>query len=105
MVRLFDNTLRDGGNVVGHGFPTLPTVRGSCVYNSANVEEANTVTFTTKAAESENYSLPVLTVTHGASITKATPSYTVPTGLTAKYGQTLANITLPKQLRLRVVTN
>ena len=84
---------------------TLPTVRGSCVYNSANVEEANTVTFTTKAAESENYSLPVLTVTHGASITKATPSYTVPTGLTAKYGQTLANITLPKQLRLRVVTN
>lgn len=21
MVRLFDNTLRDGGNVVGHGFP------------------------------------------------------------------------------------
>ena len=84
---------------------TLPTVRGSCVYNSANVEEANTVTFTTKAAESENYSLPVLTVTHGASITKATPSYTVPTGLTAKYGPTLANITLPKQLRLRVVTN
>ena len=74
---------------------TLPTVSGSCVYNSANVEEANTVTFTTKAAESENYSLPVLTVTHGASITKATPSYTVPTGLTAKYGQTLADIALP----------
>ena len=46
-----------------------------------------------------------LTVPQGASITTATPSYTVPTGLTAKYGQTLANITLPKQLRLRVVTN
>ena len=28
-------------------------------------------------------------------ITQATPTYTVPTGLTAKYGQTLADITLP----------
>ena len=25
MVRLFDNTLRDGGNVVGHGFPIALT--------------------------------------------------------------------------------
>ena len=87
-VQIKDNAKVNAGN-------TLPTVSGSCVYNSANVEEANTVTFTTKAAESENYSLPVLTVTHGASITKATPSYTVPTSLTAKYGQTLADITLP----------
>ena len=87
-VQIKDNAKVNAGD-------TLPTVSGSCVYNSANVEEANTVTFTTKAAESENYSLPVLTVTHGASITKATPSYTVPTDLTAKYGQTLADIALP----------
>lgn len=28
-------------------------------------------------------------------VAKATPTYTVPTGLTAKYGQTLADVTLP----------
>ena len=28
-------------------------------------------------------------------VTKATPTYTAPTGLTAKYGQTLADVTLP----------
>ena len=30
------------------------------------------------------------------SIAKATPTYTIPTGLTATYGQTLANVTLPE---------
>ena len=42
-------------------------------------------------------SITVGNVTAGVeySITQATPTYTVPTGLTAKYGQTLADISLP----------
>ena len=35
----------------------------------------------------------MLTIT-GAKITQATPTYTVPTGLTAKYGQTLADVNI-----------
>ena len=74
----------------------LPTVNGSYVYNSKDVKDAKKVIFTSKRTESENYILPAgLTVEHAAGITQATPKYTVPTGLTAKYGQTLADISLP----------
>ena len=49
----------------------LPTVTGTCVYNSSNVAEANTVTFTSAETSNTNYILPAgLTVGHKASITK-----------------------------------
>ena len=71
-------------------------MNGSYVYNSKDVKDAEKVTFTSEKTESENYILPAgLTVEHAAGITQATPTYTVPTGLTAKYGQTLADISLP----------
>ena len=72
-------------------------VNGTLKYNSANVSEADTITFTPDAITEGNYRLAaaeVLTIT-GASITKATPTYKKPTGMTAKYGQTLADVTLP----------
>ena len=74
----------------------LPAVNGSYVYNSKDVKDAKKVIFTSKRTESENYILPAgLTVEHAAGITQATPTYTVPADLTAKYGQTLADISLP----------
>lgn len=78
------------------GTDTL-AVTGTLKYNSANVNEANQITFTPAAITTGNYALAasqVLTIT-GAKITQATPTYTAPTGLTAKYGQTLADVTLP----------
>ena len=51
---------------------TLPEVKGSYVYNSANVQDANKVTFTSEETVSENYILPAgLKVEHTAKITKA----------------------------------
>ena len=74
----------------------LPAVNGSYVYNSKDVKDAKKVIFTSEKTESKNYILPAgLVVEHAAGITQATPTYTVPTGLTAKYGQTLADISLP----------
>ena len=77
------------------GTDTL-AVTGTLKYNSANVNEANKITFTPDAITTGNYALAtseVLTIT-GARITQATPTYTVPTGLTAKYGQTLADVNI-----------
>ncbi len=71
-------------------------VTGTLAYNSANVNEGNSITFTPVAITTGNYRLAaseVLTIT-GASITQATPNYTVPTGLTATFGQTLADVSL-----------
>ncbi len=81
------------GSLVGED--TL-TVTGTLAYNSANVNEANKITFTPTAITTGNYALAkteVLTIT-GAKITQATPTYTAPTGLTAKYGQTLADVNI-----------
>ena len=81
------------GSLVGSD--TL-AVTGMLKYNSANVNEANKITFTPDAITTGNYALAaseVLTIT-GAKITQATPTYTVPTGLTAKYGQTLADVNI-----------
>ena len=77
------------------GTDTL-AVTGTLKYNSANVNEANKITFIPDAITTGNYALAtseVLTIT-GAKITQATPTYTVPTGLTAKYGQTLADVNI-----------
>ena len=72
------------------------TITGSAKYNSKDVKDADTITFTPDAITTGNYRLAaaeVLTIT-GASITKATPTYKKPTGVTAKYGQTLGDIAL-----------
>ena len=77
------------------GTDTL-AVTGTLKYNSANVNEANKITFTPDAITTGNYALAaseVLTIT-GAKITQATPTYTAPSGLTAKYGQTLADVNI-----------
>ena len=77
------------------GSDTL-TITGSAKYNSKDVKDADTITFTPDAITTGNYRLAaaeVLTIT-GASITKATPAYKKPTGVTAKYGQTLGDIAL-----------
>ena len=47
----------------------------------------------TPAEGYEEYATATRTVT--IKVNKATPTFTVPTGLTAKYGQTLADVTLP----------
>ena len=77
------------------GSDTL-TITGSAKYNSKDVKDADTITFTPDAITTGNYRLAateVLTITD-ASITKATPTYKKPTGVTAKYGQTLGDIAL-----------
>lgn len=48
-----------------------------------------------KVDGSENYAGIEPTFATEVTIGKATPEYTVPTGLTATYGDTLANVTLP----------
>jgi predicted outer membrane repeat protein len=77
------------------GSDTL-TITGSAKYNSKDVKDADTITFTPDAITTGNYRLAateVLTITD-ASITKATPTYKKPSGVTAKYGQTLGDIAL-----------
>ena len=77
------------------GSDTL-TITGSAKYNSKDVKDADTITFTPDAITTGNYRLAateVLTITD-ASITKATPTYKKPTGVTAKYGHTLGDIAL-----------
>lgn len=61
------------------------------VTHSNNVN-AGTATVIITATAGGNYTR---TQTGSFTINKATPSYTVPTDLTATYGQTLADITLP----------
>ena len=78
------------------GSDTL-TVTGTLAYNSPNVDKADQITFTPNAITTGNYALAAseVLVIHGAAITQAAPSYTVPTGLTARYGQALGEIVLP----------
>ncbi|MER2143131.1 MAG: Ig-like domain-containing protein, partial [Eubacteriales bacterium] len=54
--------------------------------------DAGTYTLTITAKDTGNYTG---SVTHEFTIGKADPGYTVPEGLTATYGQTLAEVTLP----------
>ena len=50
----------------------VPEVTGTYAYNSPNVKDAKTVTFTSKGTSTPNYVLPEgLTVEHAASISKA----------------------------------
>ena len=71
-------------------------ISGKAVYNSANVKEADTITFTPNAITEGNYRLAETEkLTVPGSITRAKPAYTVPGTLTAYYGQTLADVELP----------
>ncbi|MFI3236432.1 MAG: MBG domain-containing protein [Lachnospiraceae bacterium] len=76
---------------------TLPT-DGDGVFKfedtSVSVGEAGDNTFSlTYTPNDANYATVTFDVT--ISVAKATPSYTVPTDLTATYGETLADVTLP----------
>ncbi|MCL2066207.1 MAG: YDG domain-containing protein [Treponema sp.] len=68
----------------------------SATYNNANVASANqiTIVYSISGSDSGNYDPPV-NGTIAATITKANPSVTWPTGLTATVGQTLGDIALP----------
>ena len=69
---------------------TLPEVKGSYAYNSANVKEASKVTFTSEKTESANYILPAgLTVEHDATITEAKQAALTVTSTAATYGADL----------------
>ena len=80
-------TANDWKGVPVNDITVTYTGRNETTYNSA-VAPTNVGDYTA--------SITVGTVTAGVeySITQATPTYTVPTGLTAKYGQTLADISL-----------
>lgn len=69
----------------------LPAVTGTYAYNSANVKDAEKVTFTSTAADSDNYILPVgLVLEHEASIKKAKQAPLTITSTTVTYGTDLA---------------
>ena len=68
------------------------TGRNETTYNSA-VAPTNVGDYTASITLGEGENAKTASVEY--SITQATPEYTVPTGLTAKYGQTLADISLP----------
>ena len=79
----------------------LPSVAGTCVYNSANVAEANKVTFTSVEKSSANYILPAgLTVWHEASISQA-ELYPYECSGTATYGTKLRDITIQGTVKRR----
>ena len=68
----------------------LPAVTGVYAYNSANVKDAASVTFTSARTENANYILPAgLTVTHAASITPAEQAALTLTSTAAVYGTDL----------------
>ena len=68
----------------------VPTVTGTYAYNSANVTEANKVTFTSDMTSNTNYILPKdLKLEHEASITKANQAALTITSTTATYGTDL----------------
>jgi len=84
----------------GGGAITYAVEEGSGDYIEVNpttgaltIKKAGTATVVVTAAETGDYAQATKEVT--VTINKAAPSYTVPTGLTATYGQTLANVTLP----------
>lgn len=82
-VQIKDNAKADPNDEV-------PTVTGTYAYNSANVTEANKVTFTSDMTSNTNYILPKdLKLEHEASITKADQAALTITSTTATYGTDL----------------
>ena len=76
-------TVKDGGTALING--TDYTVTGETSGTNVN-------SYTVTVTGNGNYTN---SVDRTWKITQGTPTYTVPTGLTAKYGQTLADVTLP----------
>ena len=67
----------------------LPTVTGTYAYNSKDVKDAKTVTFTSTASDNTNYILPAgLTVKNAASITKRVLTVGTVTATSKKYDRT-----------------
>ena len=82
-VQIKDNAKADPNDEV-------PTVTGTYAYNSANVTEANKVTFTSDMTSNTNYILPKdLKLEHEASITKADQAALTITSTSAIYGTDL----------------
>jgi transcription elongation GreA/GreB family factor len=71
-------------------------VSASTTYNSADVATASqiAIVYAISGADAANYTAPA-NDTIAATITRANPTVNWPTNLTAVYGQTLANVTLP----------
>ena len=70
-------------------------VSSSLTPNGDNVNPG-TFTFTATGLSNPNYKLPSSPLSPEYTIGKGTPTYEVPTGLVASYGQTLADVTLPE---------
>ena len=93
-----DNLIYDGngkaatvtGSIPGVTEPTITYKKGDTTLGSAPTDVGK-YTASITLGEGEN----AKTARVEYSITQATPTYDVPTGLTAKYGQTLADISLP----------
>ena len=84
----------------GDGAISYAVKPGSEGYISVNpttgaltIKKVGTAAVIVTAAETDDYAAATTEVT--VTIRKATPRYTVPTGLTATCGQTLADVTLP----------
>ena len=78
------------GSIPGVTEPTITYKKGDTTLGSAPTDVGK-YTASITLGEGEN----AKTARVEYSITQAKPTYDVPTGLTAKYGQTLADITLP----------
>lgn len=77
----------------GSGDGTFAWTNGNIIPTVIN--DGYEVTFTPNDAENFDYTGAVFTQTVEITVNKATPSYDVPADVTAVYGDTLADVTLP----------
>lgn len=88
----------EGSTFTYNGTKQLPTATAEGVEITVNVKEGNSIdagSYTAVASTTDkNYKLA--NTEYNYEITKATPSYTVPTDLEAEEGQTLGDIELPE---------
>ncbi len=75
------------------------TINGVAAWKAATGNDAPQITYNKEPKTVGSYTASITvddkTASVGFEIVKGTPSYTVPTGLTAKYGQILADVQLP----------
>ncbi len=75
------------------------TIDGAAAWKAATGNDAPQITYNKEPKTVGSYTASITvdekTASVGFEIVKGTPSYTVPTGLTAKYGQTLEDVELP----------
>ncbi len=89
-------TDRTGDGSVTYYYSTTNSNSGGTKWENiqADTLHAGTYYMYAELGETENYD-SFTTACEKFRVLKATPTYTAPTGLTAKYGQTLADVTLP----------